>query len=45
MFADDVKILRAVSNETDPMLLQEDLNKLSRWYEVKNVKKCHQFTY
>ena len=31
MFADDIKIYRTICNDSDTLLLQQDLNQLSEW--------------
>lgn len=38
MFADDLKIARVVSSYTDMSLLQEDLNRLSKWCKDNCIK-------
>lgn len=44
LFADDLKIYRRVDNTTDVRLLQDDIDRLSRWCDCNgmslNVKKC-----
>ena len=43
-FADDTKVFRKVTNDTDKQSLQDDLDKLVKWYEkwqmLFNVGKC-----
>lgn len=45
LFADDLKIVKTIKNNSDVELLQEDLNRLIQWcYDNRmclNTKKCH----
>ena len=39
-FADDTKVFRKVSNDTDKQSLQDDLDKLVKWQMLFNFWKC-----
>ena len=48
LFADDTKIFRQITNDNDHRILQEDLNALTEWSNVWQLKfhpdKCKQLT-
>ena len=48
LFADDIKIFRQVKTKDDALLLQKDIDALSKWSDdwlLKfNIKKCHVLT-
>ena len=49
LYADDLKLYRVINCEEDCRLLQEDLNRVSRWGDnndlLLNTDKCHIVSY
>ena len=49
MFADDLKLFRTITDSSDALLLQDDLNNVSNWCDINclhlNLKKCYKITF